>query len=405
MGRWLTESTWGRRLLFTVLYFSEGAPIGYLWWAMPVRLSEAGMGVERVSAIMAALTLPWVLKFLWAPVVDALQGPRWGLRASITLAQVVMGLALVPLAVFPLEDLLWLGGLLLMTHAVAAATQDVGIDALAIRVLPEAERGTATGWMQAGMLAARSVFGGLSLWAERYIGPQGVVVALIGCIWFSMTLVWLVPAQGSSEGLRGVGARLWSTVGALSLVIRKQSLWLGLGVAMTAGAGFEAVGGLIGPMLVERGVEAESIGAFRALPVVGCMVVGSLLGGILADRMGHRRLVISSVVMILAAVMLLMVVDESGVRGVGLMSAALPVFLALGSLTSASYAMFMDLSDPRVGGTQFSAYMSATNLCEMWAVALAGMLAGAYGYGLGFGVVAGLSLVSIPLVMGLSRPK
>ena len=33
----------GRRLLFAALYFSEGAPIGFIWWALPTRLASGGM--------------------------------------------------------------------------------------------------------------------------------------------------------------------------------------------------------------------------------------------------------------------------------------------------------------------------------------------------------------------------
>ena len=74
----------------------------------------------------------------------------------------------------------------------------------------------------------------------------------------------------------------------------------------------------------------------------------------------------------------------------------------------------MDLSDPAIGGTQFSAYMSATNLCEVWAVATAGALAGGVdrawapgalrdglGYGPAFAALAGASLVALPLVWGI----
>jgi hypothetical protein len=38
----------------------------------------------------------------------------------------------------------------------------------------------------------------------------------------------------------------------------------------------------------------------------------------------------------------------------------------IGLFTAASYALFMDLTDPKLGGTQFSAFMAATNGCESW---------------------------------------
>jgi hypothetical protein len=62
----------------------------------------------------------------------------------------------------------------------------------------------------------------------------------------------------------------------------------------------------------------------------------------------------------------------------------------------------LDLTDPAVGATQFSAYMAATNLCEILAVASAGRLASIalvpeplHGYPAAIAVLAIVSLVSL----------
>lgn len=177
-----------RRAFFALLYFSEGAPIGYIWWAMPTKLRAAGMPVEKVAAVIALLTLPWAFKFLWAPAVDRLRGPRWGYRAWITVSQIAMGLTLIPLAFLSSEAFVAYSSVLLMAHAVSAATQDVAIDGLAIATIPEHERGSTTGWMQAGMLVGRAVFGGgvarrgiMDRRAGGHIDPGWMRVVVIGC--------------------------------------------------------------------------------------------------------------------------------------------------------------------------------------------------------------------------------
>ena len=65
---------------FALLYLAEGAPIGFLWWAMPTLLRTEGVAVERITTLTALLVLPWTGKFLWAPLVDAIRGPKWGFR-------------------------------------------------------------------------------------------------------------------------------------------------------------------------------------------------------------------------------------------------------------------------------------------------------------------------------------
>ncbi len=152
----------GRIALFTLLYLSEGAPIGFIWWALPTILRTAGVGVPKITALTAMLVLPWVFKFLWAPLVDAMRTPRWGFRAWIISAQLAMGATLLPLIwLDPAGHFQW-WGVLLLFHAIFAATQDVAIDAMAINLVPEHQRGTLNGCMQAGMLVGRS-----AVWRRR----------------------------------------------------------------------------------------------------------------------------------------------------------------------------------------------------------------------------------------------
>jgi MFS family permease len=386
-----------------LLYFAEGAPIGYIWWAMPTRLREAGVPVEEVAALIAMLALPWAFKFLWAPAVDRLRGAKWGYRAWITVAQVAMGLTLLPLSALPIQDSMGIITWLLLAHAVSAATQDVAIDALAISSVPEHDRARTTGWMQAGMLVGRATFGGLALAAEQWIGAPAVIFVLVGCIWFTIAVVWLFPNSGAMDAPRRPDAPPLSVT--IPRALRQRTLWVGLGIALTAGAGFEAVGGLMGPFLLDHNATQSAIGAFFALPVVLCMIVGGLAGGTLADHLSHRRLIGLSVIAILVCIAV--IVAGSALlqfEGWRLMALAAPLYLCIGCLVASSYALFMDLSDPAIGGTQFSAFMGATNLCEVWAIALAGFIVARSGYGVAFLAVASISLVALPL-LAFSRPN
>ena len=63
----------------------------------------------------------------------------------------------------------------------------------------------------------------------------------------------------------------------------------------------------------------------------------------------------------------------------------------------------MDLTDPVLGGTQFSAYMGATNLCEVWAVRVAGRFAGAGAAARGLLVLDVVALAAL-LLLALLPP-
>ena len=395
----LLATSRGRRALFTFLYFTEGAPIGFLWWALPTMLRAAGVELGALTLLLSTLVLPWALKFLWAPLVDVLRSARFGFRGWIVGCQIVMALTLLPLAGGGLDvGMAWITSLLFV-HAMAAATQDAAIDALAIRSAGEDERGSLNGWMQAGMLAGRSTFGGGLLVFREPLGDTGIILLLVSVLGLSL-LVACVYREVSPPPRRPDESPLRVFLDHLRRVVSARTTWLALFFAAIAGAGFEAVGGLAGPMLVDRGMTSADVGRFFALPAVGCMAAGALVGGALSDRLGRRASVGGFHVWLTASIVLFAsVAGSAGSTETYVLLAA--VYVAIGLFTASSYALFMDLTDRDLGATQFSAFMGATNLCEAWAVLAAGHLAGAWGYGPAFTALAILSVLALPALAGL----
>ncbi len=413
----LLASFAGRRALFAALYFSEGAPIGYIWWALPTRLRAADVPVEQVTAITSLLVLPWALKFLWAPLVDTVRTPRWTLRSWIISMQLAMGLLLLPILFLDLAADRNAVLVFLMLHAFAAATQDASVDALCVQSVPGQERGRMNGWMQCGMLGGRAIFGGLSLAAERYLGPAGVVVMLVLCVWCSTLLVALfarelaLPVALSSGGAdvspgRALLWRAHAFTATLSTVLRKPRTWLGLAFGAVGGVAFESAGAVAGPMLTDHGADTETVGWFFAIPVVGGMVTGALVGGFLADRFG-RKLTVAALALAMGANLFLLSLLGAGEGGplAPVIVAMSLMYLLAGAFTASSYALFMDLTDPRLGATEFSAFMAATNVCEMGSARLAGKLSGSLGYPAAFAAIAPLTLVGMVIVLLIRLPR
>jgi predicted MFS family arabinose efflux permease len=79
------------------------------------------------------------------------------------------------------------------------------------------------------------------------------------------------------------------------------------------------------------------------------------------------------------------------------------VALGIGLFTATTYALFMDLTDPRIGATQFSAFMGATNLCESQAARWGGALTAARGYAVSFSVLQLVAFAALLLVPFLRR--
>lgn len=307
-----------------------------------------------------------------------------------------MGLTLLPMIWLDPADPGQRGAVfaLLFTHALAATVQDVAIDAWAIAATPTGEHGRLNASMAIGKYVGRWLFGAgvLLVWAS--LSRPVVIGGLIGAIWVTGAMALLgrdVPPDGAR-----LGERLRTFGVTLRAAALQWTTWAGVAVALMSGAAFEAAGAMAGPMMIAHGYAAQDVGWWRSGWVVA-MVAGAAFGGRLSDRWGHGRTV-GVLVVVVAAMVLGVAGAAAWGDGLAVAVSLTVLYLGIGLFIAASYALFMDLTDPRIGGTQFSAYMGATNGCEAWAGLAAGAIAGARGCPVALVAAAAVSLAALPLL-------
>ena len=227
------------------------------------------------------------------------------------------------------------------------------------------------------------------------------MVLLVVAIWSSLAVLAVAGEPEPTRAQVPLATRRHGFLTAVAGVLLGRTTWLVLVFAAVGGAGFESVGLVVGPYLLDRGLSSEQIGAFLFLPTVAAMILGALVAGRRADRFNRRREVGLALICLAATIMMLAVLDAPG-SWVTLAVLALLYFF-IGAFTTASYALFMDMTDRRLGATQLSAYMSATNLCESWSAFAIGALVAALGYGPAFVVMAMASLLALPMLWWLPR--
>jgi PAT family beta-lactamase induction signal transducer AmpG len=133
-----------RVLIVLFLGFSSGLPLALSGSTLQVWATERGVDLKTIG-LFAALGTPYTIKFLWAPLVDALDVPilsRWlgRRRGWLIFSQLLLMLAILLLA---LCDPATSPGLLVLAAlfvATASATQDIVVDAFRVESLPESEQ-------------------------------------------------------------------------------------------------------------------------------------------------------------------------------------------------------------------------------------------------------------------------
>ncbi|MEA3024651.1 MAG: transporter, family, beta-lactamase induction signal transducer AmpG [Alphaproteobacteria bacterium] len=199
-----------RVLIVLFLGFSAGLPLALSGSTLQVWMTQSGVDIKTIG-LFAAVGTPYTIKFLWAPIVDALDVPVLARllgrrRGWLLLSQFLLVVAIVLLGFCDPSAAPWLVALAALLVATASATQDIVIDAFRVESLPESEQAAGMASYVAayriGMLVSTAGalflvtrfevmgFGKNAAWTAGYIAMAGFVV--IGMV---TTLIATEPAK------------------------------------------------------------------------------------------------------------------------------------------------------------------------------------------------------------------
>src|SRR5438270_6263224 len=133
-----------RVLIVLLLGFSSGLPLALSGSTLLVWMREAGVDLGTIG-LFALVGTPYTLKFLWAPLTDALHVPfftrAFGRRRGwLVFSQLLLIAAILLLALTDPAHAPWFVALAAVLVAAASSTQDIVVDAFRVESLPESEQ-------------------------------------------------------------------------------------------------------------------------------------------------------------------------------------------------------------------------------------------------------------------------
>ncbi|HUS63107.1 MAG TPA: MFS transporter [Kofleriaceae bacterium] len=365
----------GRLGLFGALYFAQGVPYGFVTVALPIYLASR-IEQAAISTLVATVLLPWSVKWLAGPVIDRFTVRRFGRRRPwILLAQA--GMAASMAALVAVDPVATRGAFIatLLVHNVFAALQDVAVDAWAVDVVPAGERGAAQSVMFGAKYAGIALGGAPLSWLVRHHGFGAV--ALVQAAMLVAVGGLVLAARDGERGGDGGDAPVfrWRELARAFLAVGPA---LGVIYAFIDRIGTNMVGSVFLPHLTDdlghAAADAERLSAWMVLGTA----LGCLAGGTVSDRLGRRRTIAAATVLTAGFYAALFALPALRTDLAALTGFAVAMAFAEGFLITAQTSLFMDLTSPAVGATQFTAYMSFNNVCGAWSIAAAGALAGAF---------------------------
>ncbi|MBE0612484.1 MAG: MFS transporter [Burkholderiales bacterium] len=271
-----------------LLGFSSGLPLALTGGTLQAWLTVSGTDIMTI-AWFSWIGIPYLLKFLWSPLMDRYVPPFLGRRRGwMLLTQLGLVAGILGMAVSSPSADLWLLGCLALWVVFASASQDIVIDAYRTDLLPANERGMGAAVSVLGYRIAMLASGGLALILADRIGWRQTffVMAALMSVGLVTSLFAPEPAQRGTpprslrdavvEPLRDLMAR----PGALQLLALIALYKFGDALAGTLTTAFLIRG--VGFSLTDVGTINKALGLVSLL-------VGGLVGGLLLVRMSLMR--------------------------------------------------------------------------------------------------------------------
>ncbi len=385
-----------RTLTVAALGFASGLPLALSDSTLQAWLVSAGIDVATIG-LFSLVGLPYVLKFLWAPLLDRFQpgwpGRRrdWMLVSQLSLIVLLLLLAAAEFSPVPLPWWLGMGALLV---AVLSATQDVAIDAYRTELLPEQERGFGAGVATTGYRLAMLVSGaGALLMADRF-GFATVYALMAAVLTIGLVATMLGPELSRQEpppaSLRDAFA------GPVREFFTREGAWALLLLVLLYKLG-DAFAGRLAVTFLLRELEFSltDVGAvYKGLGMLAS-IGGALYGGALMVRWGlYRSLLIFAWLQALTNLgfWVLAVTPASFLS----MATVIGLENLTGGMgTSAFVALLMACCARRYTATQFALLTAVASLGRVFAGPPSGYLVEALGWPIFFALTF---LVALPAV-------
>lgn len=398
--RTLLEVLFSRKMAALLLLgFSSGLPLYLVGKTLQAWLTVAGVDIGTIGWF-GLVSLPYTLKFVWAPLVDRYSPPLFGRRRGwIALSQIGLALALAGLALTGPGAGLGVVAAFAVLIAFLSATQDIAFDGYRAEVLDPEELGNGSAVGVYGYRVALLLTGSAALaladligWPTTYL----LLAALVGC-GVGATAWAAVPAASAppqslvaavTQPLADFFGRNGAVRGLLLLVfivLYKLSDGLAANMATT--------------FLLKTGFTSTDLGVFGGIGF-GAVTLGLVVGGVVLTRLGIARCLWLFAGLQGASNLCYFTLALLGQNyWFGTVTAAVENFCA-GLVTAAFVAFLTGQCNPRYAATQYALLSSLMAFGTTVAASPAGALAQAVGWPVFFALTA-LAVVPAFLLLPL----
>jgi len=357
----ISKKSWHKYFLFGSLYFAEGIQFALAIVIIPIYLLDKGFSIPLVTLVEGLAMAPWYLKFIFGPTTDYFY--KLGRKPFIIAGGLIGAISLfVLIFIDPLIFLIPFMLFLFISH-LGITYIDVSCDGWAIQISKNNERGKINSAMTTGSLIGMAFGTSVIALIAQFYG-YGMSFLAGGSI---ILLFMIYPSLIKEVKTLKIRPKIASL---LKQEFKKRNTQLITINCIILGISSGLVLFLI-PLYMKTvlNLDIAQIGLITTIYPIA-FIFGSLLSGFLVDRFGRKWIMI--IVIILNTIFYLALIFTNNWQVFALIYALCGFFDGGWVITIGT--MQMDVSNPKIGATQFSILTSVYNFGEVGIGTISGSL-------------------------------
>lgn len=386
---------------FFTLYIAQSIPMSFFASALPILMRQGNYSLMAI-ALFKLIKLPWIIKFLWSPLIDRDCDNVKDYKRWILGAEIVYALLIFIVAILNLKTDFTLIIILILLAFVSSATQDIATDALAARSFERRDNSLLNSMQSMGSFTGSMVGGGFLLLLFHKIG-WGKLLPWVAIF----VLVALIPLLLNKKlKLRERENKSKASGKDMYLFFKQKGIGKHVIFLFLFYSGMIGILSILRPLMVDLGYDMKEIGAMVGIFGTSTGIFCSFLSGLFIRKIGRKksRRLIAAFILITASYFLWMYTSGNIENHIAIISGIALVWGTYGMASTMVYTTSMDIVREGREGTDFTMQIVITHLSSMIMAITCSRIGDVFGYKGLFTLELTMALISFIFVWFYKPP-
>ena len=385
---------------FFCLYIAQAVPSSFLSTALQVLMRENNFSLTTIG-LLQLVKLPWIIKFLWAPMVDRRCVTVNDYKRTIIVSELVYAALLLTIGFLHVSTDIYFIIFLVVLSLVTSGTQDVATDALAVLTFKKSDKSMVNSMQSMGSFGGALLGGGVLLMALHRYGWQTVLPFLAIFVLIALLPLLFNKHLTINEKPKETKAKKADFIWFFT----QKGIWKQIIFLVIYYAGIFGTLSLLRSFLVDHGYNMKEIGLISGILGTGVAFFASWGAGFFVRKYGVFKARIAFACVILITTLYFFLVLSDTITTLRVCIGVVLLWATYGMCTIVVYVSSMERVRPGREGTDFTIQTVITHLSGMMMAVVSGAIAQHYGYRLFFAIEIAIALASLVYILSVFKQK